>query len=531
MKEQNESQVREIIDQLNEEHPSKERSREVVVRKDGSKVVRVQKKRRVTISEQDKNRRSRKKYILLFLAFFALLIFSAAFIGLKVSMMGGTQYLNDRKDEIRVAFQAESIEMEGAKIEGLNVHIAKLVLRYPASSQVERVELESVGGSFDVLGVVHNKMMFESLNISKATLVMREGATQIQAPATVLSGICSFTRVDCKAFNLYIGDYLTSPVSVYDTNAYLYYPDHDKDKIVFSCRGGQFVVKDWLEFDIKDLRAAFLEGGKIDLSADLTMLLENTKEEGKKERRLEMRKQLHEGENFYGPYTFICSNIPIADLTKARLLPFFSATTKMMSAKEEDENHSTITFSDKAETPTIKADLAVGNVSWYHLPALQEIQKHVESSKRSLYAKLLIPYGRIHLDSSPEGISLSFKETEMSEPYSVVLVGSLHVAADGALTGSLEYGVPASLTRREYSDGLSDPIFNEEGSLAWLRTDVSGTNVMPEDNSLDLHLAAEEARQSRPKPNRLDVMNIDVFADQMGTTRPQGTEEKADGDK
>ena len=39
------SQVRSIIKHLNEDKPSKERTREVVVRADGTKVIRVTKKR------------------------------------------------------------------------------------------------------------------------------------------------------------------------------------------------------------------------------------------------------------------------------------------------------------------------------------------------------------------------------------------------------------------------------------------------------------------------------------------------------
>ncbi len=533
MKEQSESQsqVREIIDQLNEEHPTKERSREVVVRKDGTKVVRVHKKRRVTISEQEKNRRSRKKYTRIFLSIFALCVLFAAYLGLKVSMMGGTQYLSDKKEEIRLAFNAESIEMEGAKIQGFTVLISKIILRYPASSQIDYIEMNSIGGSFDILGVTQNKLVFDALSVDKATLVLREGATQMQAPATSLSDFCSFSRVDCKKFSLYTGDFYTSPILISDTNAYLYYPDHNKDKIVFSCRSGNFVVKDWLEFDIRDLRAAFLGDGKIDLSADLAMLSDDTKEQGKTEQYLEIRTRIIDGDSFYGPYDFTCSNISIADLTKARLSAFFAATTKMMSAKDEQSSKSTITFNNQGEMPTISADLAVGNISWYHFPALQEIQKHVESRKRSLYTKLLIPYGRIHLDSSPKNISVSFKDNEMSEPYSIVLVGNLSVDEDGALSGDLGYGVPASLTRREYPDGLSDPIFKEEGAFAWLRTKLSGTNLMPEDDSLDLHLSAEEARQSRPKPNNLDVINVDVFAERLDENKTNSTGILIDGNE
>ena len=70
--EEDSSQVRSIINLLNGEKPSTERSREVVVRADGTKVVRVTKKRRVMVTKADKSRRARKN--LLFSIIFVLLL-------------------------------------------------------------------------------------------------------------------------------------------------------------------------------------------------------------------------------------------------------------------------------------------------------------------------------------------------------------------------------------------------------------------------------------------------------------------------
>ena len=57
------SQVRNIINQLNSERPSREKSREVVVRADGTKCVRVVKKRRVVKSQEDQNKRARRSFV------------------------------------------------------------------------------------------------------------------------------------------------------------------------------------------------------------------------------------------------------------------------------------------------------------------------------------------------------------------------------------------------------------------------------------------------------------------------------------
>lgn len=265
------SQVRGIISKLNEEHPSKESSREVVVREDGSKVTRVRRKRRVTLSDKDKKRISRRKFLIIFSVLALLLIAFVAYIGLQLSTMGGDHYLDRKKDEIRLAFKAESIEMSGAKINGLDMKIDSITLTYPANSLVQSVQLSNVKGSYDVLGLIKGQMFFASLSVGKADLVLREGVTQLESPETNFAAFCAFDRIDCKDFNLSIGPAAQSPLLIANSSAYIYYPDHDKDKIIFSCNGGRFVVKNWLSFEIKDVRAAFIKGSSTDLGAELVI--------------------------------------------------------------------------------------------------------------------------------------------------------------------------------------------------------------------------------------------------------------------
>lgn len=521
---ESESQVRGIINKLNEEHPSKESSREVVVRDDGSKVTRVRRKRRVTLTDKEKKTKSRRKFFIIFALLFVLLLGGIVYLGLQVSSMGGAHYLDDKKEEIRLSFKAESIEMTGAKINGLDMTIGSIVLNYPAASLVQRVELSKLRGSFDLFALIKGQMLFDALSIDKAHVLLKEGATQLESPNTSLIDFCSFERIDCKSFNLSVGAAEQSPLTIADTSAYLYYPDQDKDKIIFSCSGGRFNVKNWLGFEIKDLRAAFIKGSDTDLSAELVIKSADASTDSVIEERVSLRAKIAEGASFYGPYTFTSNNLSVDDMTHGRLSAFFEAKTKRESDESGKIVPSTLSFSPDAAYPSFTADLCLGEISWQKLPALQEIQKHVESAKRALYTKLIIPFGRVKLQSSPEEIILSFIAADMTEPYSVTLVGELKLDAEDNLSGSLEYGVPANLTRREYPDGLSDPIFKEEGATAWLRTVLSGSKLLPMDNSLDLNLDAQAARKLRPAPNSLDVINIDTFADRVEQNRAQAEE-------
>ena len=83
--EENLTQVRSIIKHLNEEKPAQERAREVVVRADGSKVVRVTKKRRVMMSSADVRRRNRKHILYLLAGCLVLLMAGGAYLLFRMS--------------------------------------------------------------------------------------------------------------------------------------------------------------------------------------------------------------------------------------------------------------------------------------------------------------------------------------------------------------------------------------------------------------------------------------------------------------
>ena len=72
-REGDDSQVRNIINQLNNDRPSKEKKREVVVRPDGTKVVRVTKKRKVMVTNEEKKVRARRQFLISLVALLLIL--------------------------------------------------------------------------------------------------------------------------------------------------------------------------------------------------------------------------------------------------------------------------------------------------------------------------------------------------------------------------------------------------------------------------------------------------------------------------
>ena len=91
-----ESQVRNIIRRLNEDRPAQEKSREVVVRADGSKAIRVTKKRKMMMTNEERNRRSRRSFVMILLVGFLVCAAFVVFFMYRMTSMTGSAYLSAR---------------------------------------------------------------------------------------------------------------------------------------------------------------------------------------------------------------------------------------------------------------------------------------------------------------------------------------------------------------------------------------------------------------------------------------------------
>ena len=71
------------------------------------------------------------------------------------------------------------------------------------------------------------------------------------------------------------------------------------------------------------------------------------------------------------------------------------------------------------------------------------------------------------------------------------------------------------LTRVEYPDGQADPLFRDEGALAWVATKLSGNSGNPTDNIEELERAADELRRDRPQRTPFDSIDVEAISEQL----------------
>ena len=502
------SQVRSIIDKINKEIPSKESTREVIIRKDGSKAVRVLKKRRVTLSDKELKSRSRRAALrLILLSIISVLALVIYFIT-RMYMMSSIDFIETKKQEIAKQWQAQNVEIDGFKLEGFELSINSLTVIFAEDSMMKKLVLRGVNGRLDPIGICRGKIMMDNASIQTAILEINEEADRMKMPTVEGSPIWDIARLTCNNFSLNFGDTQKAPFRITGSIVYLYTPAENKEICSINLSGGKFYVTDWKGFDLQELHAQIGSNGLLGFSLELRPLMPSVETIEGRAPFIRLSGEILNGDSFYSPYTLVSDGIDISDLTDNRLASFFSAQTSAHK-QHEHESSTFLQLKPSGGIPTLSGDLDLRNIRWYALPAIPQIMSHLESAKRAEYIALAITKGCVNIESAGEDIRMKFREEDMYEVALIRMVGDIAINKQNDISGTLDYGLPSSYTRVEYPDGISDAVFYERGETAWLRTTLRGKATAVADNSAELDAQADVARATRPKPHSLESIDVD----------------------
>lgn len=511
------SQVRTIIKQLNEERPAREKKREVVVRPDGQKVVRVTKKRKVMVSREEKSRRARRSFMLGLLVFILLLLGIAGFFAYRMSVMSGESYLAARQDELCKAWGATRVSCAGAHIDGLTLKIDNIVADFPENSNLERVELSKIKCSLDTATFFSGILRSDEVKIGQANIRMRAEARKLDVPHWQGGELWQFKRVACESLDFSVGDPDGSPLLISGADAYMYYPHAGSGARVVILKGGVLKMKGWKPIALSD--------GKLQVSPNAVedIRLTGTTDSSSLDSdalasRVTISGRLTVGDALEGPLMFDSENMNFAEFSSGRFVQFFGATT-VSAAQGKNKPTAYITLPLERNSPEFKGHFKLKDIRIMTFPALLEIASHIEPVKRKGYLPPKIFQGRVELSHEGESIVLGIEENDMKQLDLISLSGRIAIDENNTLSGNLNYGIPALLTHVEYPDGVADPIFHDDGVLAWLRTSVSGQANDPMDNSRELDMQAEAARQKRPARTPFDQLDVDAFSQRVKEER------------
>lgn len=516
------TQVRSIIKQLNEDKPATEKNREVVVRADGTKVVRVTKKRRVMMTAADHKRRNRRQVAIGLVAILVVLAVAAAVFFFRMTGMTGSAYVTACQTELQQRWGASSVQIEGAGVEGSSLRLSSVVAEFPEDCMIQRVELSGIEAGLNMMSFIDKVLEGEELRIERACIQLRPGAV-MKMPVQNGLDMWRFRRVDCKEFTVQFGETgQEGPVALQGTQAYMYYPQKSRSSSVLIFRGGNLVIRNWKSVRIAEGKARVSVNGITDFSLSGTTDVASDIVEQRRT-SVSFAGSIVENADFSGPYSVESDNMSLADFTEGRFEEFFTARTVSVAHGKIGDRARMQLDAQGTRTPVFCGDFHLKDICLSSFPALMAITEHIEPAKRRLYNPLSVHRGYVVLGAREGTVSVEIPEGGVLERDLVNLRGKLELNGDNELSGSLEYGIPVVLTRVEYPDGQPDPVFQQAGEWSWLRTRVKGQGNMPGDDMAEVEARAAIARRDRPARIPFNQIDINQLTEQMGvSTGPTG---------
>ncbi|MBR5195045.1 MAG: hypothetical protein IKW48_02765 [Akkermansia sp.] len=508
---ENLTQVRSIIKHLNEDKPSQERGREVVVRADGTKVVRIRKKRKVMLTSADKRRKGRRQALLFLGAILACFLVAAGFLAFRMATMSSSSYMEQKRSELQQLWGASGVQFEGAALDGTSLCLNNVVVEFPEGSMLQRVELSGVQASLEIMSFVSGRLTSSALSVERALLIMRNGRN-MEMPLQQGRDLWRFSRVDCKDFSIVYVDADQAPVNLKNSNAYMYYPSRDRSASVVMLRGGSLDIKGWKTLRIAEGKAHVSVRGVEDFS--LSGTTDAVSDETEQRRTsLSMAGRIAQGAAMVGPFAVEAENMSLADFTDGRVEGFLTARTTGVSHGKLDGKF-TVSFAE-AGAPLFSGDLHLKNIYLSSFPALMAITEHIEHGKRRLYNPIMLNRGYVRLAHKDSALVVEVPAGALAERDVATLRGRIVLSSTNDLSGELHYGIPKVLARVEYPDGQPDPIFHQQGEWAVLSTNLRGRGNMPGDDMAEVEARAAIARRDRPARIPFDQIDVNRMVEQL----------------
>lgn len=516
------SQVRTIIRRLNEDRPAQEKSREVVVRADGTKAIRVTKKRKMMMTNEERSRRSRRSFVMILLGGLLLCIVFVAFFMYRMASMTGADYLSKQEAALTEAWGAKQVRCSGASIDGMELSIANIVAEFPESAFLQRVELTNVKAALAASTFLSGKIKADELSIARASVVLSPAARQLEMPRQKGKDLWKIKRVVCEDLNLtFGGSEADSPVVLRQAPAYMYGPTGAR---VVMLNGGLMMMRGWKPISLTEGKMRITPTSVEDISLRGTTDPSRRKADGRPETTVHISGAIAGDSSLAGPLMLDADNMNFAEFTNGAFAHFFAAYTDAI-AKGSQKPLAYITLPIETTAPRFSGVFHVKDVRITAFPAMMIFTEHIDPKYRKRYMPPMISKGSVTLSEADGNISLVIAENDMEERDLISLRAKVTVDAANQLSGTMDYGLPAILTRVEYPDGLSDPMFREDGRNAWFCTQVSGPANQPTDNAEQLDVAAEGPRKLRPARTPFDTLDVERLSQRINAanteTQPQ----------
>lgn len=527
----NDSQVRSIINQLNSDHPSKEKKREVVVRPDGTKVVRVTKKRKVMVTNEEKRSRARRQFLISLIAIVVLLGGVFAFMSYRMSAMASESFLADKQQELCKAWGAESVRFVNARMDGMTLSVDRVEAVFPKDCILQSIELDGVTAPLSLSSFFTGCYTSDNVEISSANVRLNRTVKTLSIPRwNGEDTLWSVRNVLCKKFNFSMGEADSSAVVIrnaearmYETSAANHVVTLNGGTISFAGMGKDLAKEKSYKFNLLDAKAFITTVCVEDIRVNCqeinkTLYAAGSDDAGGYADKRELAVsdftlvgRIGSGESLYGPFKVEVSSLPFSLLTQGLFDRVFDAG--LLANAVDGEPQVEMRLSEDGSPVQFSGEMLLGNVIFKDtdLKARLVYSKHiVDEIQNRKYSSLSFTQAAVKLTNDNGAMTLDIAPGRMEEKgttdiavHGQIVIGKADSAAgavDYPLSGQLVYSMPKKVLSYEYEGGVIDPIFAEDATnkhRCTFTTKLSGTALLPQDDSEAQELAAESGTRSQ----------------------------------
>ncbi len=459
----------------------------LVVREDGTQAYKTRKRKRRSVQpKKEKEKREQRFRVAQVVAAVALVA------GTGLAILGSVVYLNSPayhtkvKDQIRTWSGAEP-QFTQFRVTPINASAAAIELTWPQGSMLQSLKASGVEGNLGLTSLLGGKWKGSEMLASQGgTLVVRRATGAAPVPS-VRSGECPFQfRFRSPNFNVLMGDAERPSVRLNGTEASLVLLDPAATTSNLQFEGGSLQVTGWGDFGMKFASLQFeptgirvgnvrLAPGK-DSNGEIEILNPHQAIVDLNGGETELAIRLHHMPlaRLLGPSfgSWLGAEVETPEggqdgsiTFKAGAVPSFSCRVPFRATATSDSRSALLPLYS-----VIAGELAE---SWYRAPVFD-----------------LDTSGTLIRNSSSTGV----EDVRLEARNRLIMTGKIMADTGGALTGTLEVGLPQGLTKDAPAAFVA--VFKRsEGGYAWATVNIFGTGRQPQD---DLQKQLDAAASAAP---------------------------------
>lgn len=496
------SHINNIIDRLREARDggnvSEERSRDIIERSDGTKVVKIRRRRRVyqdTARDMDPSTTDFKKWILIMgMGVIFICIAAIAFLMVRISSFNTEEFLRNKEQELGQAWNAQ-VEISGLSFEGLSFSVGKVTARFPETSLIKEATFQNISANLIPVSFITGVCKGDLMKIGGARVILRNNVDKFAFPGYRGKELWNYSRYRVERFEVDYEDPKTAPFRL---NSELYVRRSEEGNR-FNCNlsSKTLSIKGWEPISLTVASIYVTHEGLEYLDINGTMSDTAV---------VSIKGEFKQGMSFSQPtLTLSGVNIPLASITKNQFTPL--VTAEFGASTESHDASTSFLFSlpgkDHAFPPFSGDSNEIRKIVLKNIPMFKELSD-LTGNKAYLTPALQSGKGKV----SSDGNGISFSNFEANEFSFLSVSGSFGVSNDKSLSGRLSLGIPRRSAMK--GDMIVDPLFiRDDGETVWVDLSLSGTLMKPMDNTIALVRSVQNARDriSREKNLMIDSTN------------------------